>query len=156
MCNPIEAILSSGRTAALVVAGGGSGALHTLLAHPGASRFILEAQIPYSSEALADYLGQPPHSACSAPAVIAMVEKAFERAQFLSNSKTPLGVACTAALQTTRIRKGNDRAFIAFKTSAQTVVHELTVSLGTRQEQETEVSQTLLNYLAEFLAGTKT
>jgi nicotinamide mononucleotide (NMN) deamidase PncC len=156
MCNPIEAILSSGRAAALVIAGGGSGALHTLLAHPGASRFVLEAQIPYSPEALTDYLGQPLHSACSTPTVIAMVEKAFERAQFLSNSKAPLGVACTAALQTTRTRKGRDRAFIAFKTSAQTVVHELDLPSGTRLEQETEVSQTLLKHLAKFLAGIKT
>ncbi len=58
-----ERILASGFRAAFVIAGGGSSALNALLLTPGASRFIADGQIPYSSEALTRYLGGPPEQA---------------------------------------------------------------------------------------------
>ncbi len=115
----IEAIQTSHYEACLVLTGGGSAALHALLAHAGASRFILDAQIPYNPNALASYLKHSPQSACSEQTAKQLAQAALKLAQNLQNddsSNQPLGIACTAALQTNRTRKGADRAFIAFQT----------------------------------------
>lgn len=155
MTNVIEAIQASGWNAAIVVSGGGSGAVHALLSHPGASRFILEAQIPYSPEAMFDYLGEKLDSFCSAEAAATMACRAFERALIFSLSSKMnrpfLGVSCTAALQTNRERKGSDRAFVCIKTRTEEVVRELTVPFGSRSEQDAAVSEGFVDFLAEFL-----
>lgn len=151
----IEAVHASGYKAAIVVTGGGSGAVHALLSHPGASRFVLEAQIPYSPEAMFDYLGERIDSFCSARSAATMAERAFERAlgfSLLSKPKTPfLGISCTAALQTTRERKGADRAFACIKARKEKVIRELEIPAGSRLEQEAAVSEAVLVFLAEFL-----
>jgi hypothetical protein len=151
----IEAIQSSGYKAAIVVSGGGSGAVHALLVHPGASRFVLEAQIPYSPEAMFGYLGETLGQFCSAEAAAVMAERALERALVFSlstgNNVPLLGISCTAALQTTRVRRGNDRAFICLKSRREKMVREVELSPGSRAEQEGEVSTALLNLIAEFV-----
>ena len=147
----IEAIHASGYKAAMVVSGGGSGATHALLSHPGASRFVLEVQVPYSAEALADYLGQSPVQSCSEATVKAMATKALERAIALQGGILSLGVACTAALQTNRTRRGSDRAFFCFQTLGKIAFQRLELSSGTRAEQELELTETLLACLAEFV-----
>ena len=115
----IETIQSSGFKAVIVVTGGGSGAVHALLSHPGASRFVLEAQIPYSPEALFDYLGEKLGQACSSEAASTLAQHAFERALIFSLSSKAsfpiLGIACTSALKTNRERRGDDRAFVCIK-----------------------------------------
>jgi len=151
----IEAIQSSGYRAAMVVSGGGIGAVHAMLLHPGASRFVLEAQIPYSPEAMFDYLGEKVPRFCSAEAAATMAERAFERAlvfSLSSNAGFPiLGISCTAALQTNRERKGKDHAFICLKSRKKEVVQELDLSPRSRMEQEEDVSRALLNMIAEFV-----
>jgi nicotinamide mononucleotide (NMN) deamidase PncC len=151
----IESIHSSGYKVALVVAGGGSGAVHSLLSNPGASRFLFEAQVPYSPEAMFDYLGERLESYCSAQAAVTLAARAFERALTFSLSSTGsvpiLGISCSAALQTRRERKGDDRAFVGIKSRTEEIVRELTVPDGSREEQEAFVSKALLECLAEFL-----
>lgn len=153
--NQIETIQSSGYKAAIVVSGGGSSAVHALLIHPGASRFVLEAQVPYSAEAMFDYLGEKLDQFCSAKAAAIMAERALERALVFSISSSAgfpiLGISCTAALQTTRKRKGKDRAFLCLKSRKEELVRELKLSTGSRSEQEGEVSTALLNMIAEFV-----
>lgn len=151
----IEEIQGSGHKAALVVSGGGSGAVHTLLSHPGASRFVLEAQIPYSPPAMFDYLGEKLDGFCSEIAAQTLAERAYERALIftLPDGAAPpiLGISCTAALQTTRERKGSDRAFFCIKSRKRETVRMLEVEPGSRAEQEEVVSTELLQFIAEFL-----
>ena len=153
--NLIEGIQSSGFKAALVVSGGATGAVHALLSHPGASRFVFEAQVPYSPEAMFDYLGEKLEQACSVEAAAIMAERAFERALIFSlSSKVSfpvLGVACTAALQTNRERKGADRAFIGLKSRKKEVIRELVVLPGSRAEQDAQLSEAFLEMLSQFL-----
>ena len=60
----VEAVLHSGTRLALATTGGGSELISWLLNHPGASRAIVEAQVPYSERALAAYLAfAGPHGA---------------------------------------------------------------------------------------------
>lgn len=133
--------------------------MHALLLHPGASRFVLEAQVPYSPEAMFDYLGENVPQFCSAEAATTMAERAFERAlvfSLSSNAGFPiLGISCTAALQTNRERKGSDRTFICLKSRKKEVVRELELSPGSRIEQDEEVSRVLLCMIAEFVGGGK-
>ena len=156
--NLIEGIQACGHKAALIVSGGGSGALHALLSHPGASRFVLEAQIPYSSAAMFDYLGEKLDGYCSESAAQTMAERAYERALIftLTDAAKPLilGIACTAALQTTRERKGSDRAFFCIKSKAREAVRALEVGPGSRAEQEAFVSTALLTFIGDFLGLT--
>jgi len=154
----IEAIQSSGYKAALVVSGGGSGALHALLSHPGASRFVLEVQIPYSLCAMFDYLGEQPRQACSEESAVKMAERAYERAYLFSifNGKVGslqdfpiLGIACTAALRTNRPRKGADRAYICIKQKRGKQTCAVNFTGGTRIAQEEVLDAVLLNMIAE-------
>lgn len=150
----IEAIQGSGFKASLALAGGGVGAVNALLQHPGASRFLLEVQVPYSPEAMRVYLGEEPDSFCSAAVAEKMAERAFERALICTLSSLEqepiLGIACTAALQTTRERKGRDRAFFAIKSRHRTLSRELELSPADRVEQDEEVSRALLKLIADF------
>lgn len=129
--------------------------MHVLLTHPGASRFVLEAQVPYSPEAMFDYLGEKLDQFCSAEAAAIMAGRALERALVFSLSSDTgfpiLGIACTAALQTSRKRKGSDRAFICLKSRKREIVKGLELSPGSRIEQEGKVSDALLDMIAEFV-----
>lgn len=155
----VETIQTSGYKAAIVVSGGGSGALYALLSHPGASRFVLEAQVPYSPEAMFDYLGEKLDQSCSAEAAVIMAERAFERALVFSLSNqvgfSILGIACTAALQTNRERKGSDRAFICIKSRKAEITRALEIVSGRRIEQEEELSVAVLEMIAGFVTDAK-
>jgi nicotinamide mononucleotide (NMN) deamidase PncC len=148
----IETIQASGYQAAIVVTGGGSGAVHALLSHPGASRFVLEASIPYSDNALTEYLGEVPASACSEETATRLAACALNRASRITDHAShAIGVACTAALQTNRIRKGKDRAFICLQSSERRRVQRIDLEPGTRAEQEGILSVELLKLIAEFI-----
>lgn len=151
--NLIEAIQAGGYNACIVLTGGGSGAVHALLSHPGASRFVLDVRIPYSPAALEDFLGKPPGSACSEETAREMASAAFRRAAKVGEH--PLGIACTAALQTRRERKGADRAHICIQ-SLETVQYRFfEPASGSREQQEAEVSEALLRAIAEFVGVTQ-
>lgn len=111
----VESILAGGRPVALAVTGGGSLALSWLFNHPGASRVLLEAQIPYGAVALDGYLGTVgPHPA-TAETARALAAVAFWRARRQSGEDGALGLGCTAALATDRQRRGEDRAHLCVR-----------------------------------------
>jgi hypothetical protein len=88
---------------ALVISGGGSGAIGSCLAKPGASRHFVEAVVPYSRRAMNNYLGQQPTCAsASIEMARLMAERALVRAAELSDfpDAIPVGVAMTCALPT--------------------------------------------------------
>ncbi|MCK5845412.1 MAG: CinA family protein [Victivallales bacterium] len=134
----IESILDSGTKAVLVTTGGGSTALNALLTTPGASRFVVDARIPYSPEALADFLGEVPEQAVS-PATARALAKVGQ-----ASSLSTVGVSCTASLQTDRARRGDDRAFICIKTAETEKLYALYFSKASRAEQEALLSDWLL------------
>ncbi len=142
----IERILDSGYKAVLVTTGGGSTALNALLTTPGASRFVADAQIPYSPEALERFLGGEVEQSCSSKTAVKLAREAFKVQ--VSNFKF-LSVSCTAALQTTRERRGADRAFICIKTSESEKLYALHFSKTSREEQEVFLSEWLLVLIAQ-------
>ena len=110
----IAALHASGRKAALAITGGGSGAIGELLRVPGGSRLLIEAQVPYDTQALATFLGFAPEQASNADTAIAMARSARTRAAKLMPAGTdPVGLGATAALVSDRPRRGEHRFHVA-------------------------------------------
>src|SRR5277367_4818638 len=115
----ISALHGSGRKAALAITGGGSGAIGELLRVPGGSRLLIEAQVPYDTQALESFLGFAPAQASSADTAIAMARAARARAARLAPSETDLvGLGATAALVSDRPRRGEHRFHVAYANAA--------------------------------------
>ena len=122
----IRRIHASPAKIALVASGGGIRSMMWLLTTPGASQTVLEALIPYSSQALADFLGERPKRAVTAKTAESMASRAFERAGFLSDSRSGLiGVGCTAAIATDRPKRGDHRVHVSCRMQESLVTYSL-------------------------------
>lgn len=139
------------------VTGGGSLAVSDLLTEPGASATVLEARVPYSSPALADWIGRSPESSCSRDTALAMASAAWWRArQLCSNDESRadgmcLGVACTAALVSGRPKRGDHRCRVAVESDNRSSVYSLDLSKGSRDRvgEESIVRSVILRAIAE-------
>lgn len=122
--------------------GGGSLLLSHLLSVPGASATILDAQIPYSYEALTQLLGTKPERACSDVTARRLAMKAFLNAQKLRPADRIFGLGVTASLSTNRQKRGAIRAFVALQTMSRSQVTEVEFTdARTRQEQESMLAE---------------
>jgi nicotinamide mononucleotide (NMN) deamidase PncC len=147
----ISTLHASGRKVALAITGGGSGAVGELLRVPGGSRLLIEAQIPYDTQALAAFLGFAPAQACCSDNAIAMARTARARATGLVPAGTDLvGLGATAALVSDRPRKGEHRFHIAFANSAQIAHCTCVLAKGRRDRaaEEDLVSRAIVLWLA--------
>ncbi len=146
----------------LAATGGGSRAIADLLDVPGASRTLLAAYVPYSDQAMIDYLGSRPDEFCSNRTARAMAMAAFLHARKLAQSEGATaglpssvdnlaGVACTAGLVTDRPRLGSHRIHVALQTAALTATWSLELLKGrrSRSEEERMAGRMLLNAVAE-------
>ena len=149
----IERIHASPVRACLVVAGGGARALAWLLAVPGASRTVLDAQVPYSMAALDQYAGFRARQHVSVEEAVALAGAALVRAGELSGeSLAPVaGVSCTAAVATDRPKRGDHRAHVAWSSEGRSRCLSLTLTKGsrTRDAEEEVVSRLVIRALAE-------
>ncbi|MFO1026403.1 MAG: hypothetical protein U1E70_14605 [Acetobacteraceae bacterium] len=147
----ISSVQASGRKAALAITGGGSGAIAELLRVPGGSRLLLEAQVPYDTQALASFLGYEPAQACSADTAVAMARAARLRAASLASAEDNLvGLGATAALVSDRPRKGDHRFHIACATAAGIAHCTAVLAKGHRDRaaEEDLVSRAIVLWLA--------
>ena len=136
----------------LAISGGGSGAITALCQTPGATRTLLEAIIPYSSESMTEWLGGKPDRYCSAGTARRMAMVALLRANLLDDTDAPrAGVSCTASLATDRPKRGEHRAHVAIQTSSFTATRSVLLEKGrrTREEEELLVSRLVLDAIAE-------
>lgn len=139
----------------LHVTGGGSGLLSDLLTTPGASASVLEASIPYGSASLRDLIGGFESSADIGTAG-ALGVTAFARARELAGESMSqlFGFGLTAALQTERSRRGENRAHMCVQTLRST--SRLTIQLAKgrgRSAEEAFVARLALEFLHECLLG---
>jgi len=148
----IEQIHATGRPMVIAVTGGGSGAVSSLLQVSGASATVLEAVVPYSATALADWLGGEPDHYCSERTARAMAMAAFERARELSdtNPMRVYGIGATASLASNRPKRGPHRIHVAWQSAEITnvVSCELQKDVRTRAEEESVASALILNAIA--------
>lgn len=148
----VVSLHACGRQAVIAVTGGGSLAISDLLTVPGASAFLLEARVPYSPLALAEWLGREPEQCCSRETALSMAVVAWQRACKLSSQPDlAIGVGCTAALASNRPKRGEHRAWIATHTSTATRLIGLALAKGRRERigEERLVADTLLRLLGE-------
>ena len=153
MSDLIEKIHRSPKKFVLALTGGGSKALGKLLSIPGASETVLEASIPYHSQALITYLGQEPENSASSSTARNLAMAAWHRARTINQSHVNVaGVGVTCALTTKRRRLGTNRCHIAIQTSTQT--SEINVVLNgetsSRQDEESIISDLIIQQLADF------
>ena len=82
-----------------------------LLSVPGASKTVLEARIPYGGgKSMAEILGKEPETYASTLTAVEMARAAYRQAAHLSEFGVPiLGVSCTCALATDRVKKGDHK-----------------------------------------------
>ncbi len=144
----IEQIHAADGQFEIAVTGGGASAVSQLLGVAGASRSILNAVVPYSENALKSYLGTIPDSACSAKTARLLANRAFHNARQLSATKV-MGIGATAALQTNRDRRGEDRIFVAIQNREYTRVYQLSLN---KAEDRTTQEQRCAKFIIQIIA----
>lgn len=78
---------------------------------PGASRTVLESRVPYAQSALQEALKFPTSSYASVGTAVDMAKAAYKQAAQLSDIGTSvIGIGCTCALMTDRVKKGDHKA----------------------------------------------
>jgi hypothetical protein len=151
---PQETITSIHQTPHRLVfefAGAGSLALFWLHSVPGSSRTVLEATDRYAAASLADLIGATPEKFVSAATARAMAEAAYRRALRLTDGAAPcLGVACTAAIATDRVKRGDHGCSVAVYDGATLRVANLTLAKGARDRagEETLISLLIIRAIA--------
>jgi len=150
---------------AIAVTGGGSLVISDLLTVPGASRTVLEAVVPYSAEALTDYLKldylkDGPEQFCSERTARRLAMAACIRARKLTATMEAtvemekfVGIGCTASLASDRPKKGDHRFHWAIQTREMTICGSETLEKGkrTRAEEERYVADALLREIFNAL-----
>jgi len=87
---------------------------------PGASKTVLEARIPYGGgKSMAEILGKEPETYACTLTAVEMARAAYRQAAHLSEFGVPiLGVSCTCALATDRVKRGDHKVLLALSPCA--------------------------------------
>jgi len=127
--------------AVFYVAGGGLQVLTWLLTIPGASNTVLEARVPYGGgKSMSEILGSEPPKFASTQTAVDMAASAYRQAAHLSAFGTSiLGVSCTCALATDRIKKGDHKVCVATHDGHTTRAYSLRLTKGARDRIQEDV-----------------
>ncbi len=150
----VESIHRTKGMASLVIAGAGSQAINAILSVAGASRTVLDIQVPYASSAVIDYLGAEPAQYVSTDAALSLARAAYFRAVKLREVASPVfGVACTATIATDRPKRGDHRCHVCVYGSTGWKSASITFVKGlrSRDQEDAVVSRLILNSIAESL-----
>ena len=120
----------------LVITGAGTSAIAALFSVAGASRTVIDAQVPYSRTALDEYVGTQAQQHVSPDEAKTMAIKAFKRSEQLSDlGSRPnrlIGLSCTAAIVTDRNRRGENRVHVAWHDGNGGATYSLVMNKGER------------------------
>ena len=127
-----------------------------LVNHPGASGAVVEVQVPYHPGALQGFLGFSRPLPADEETARLMAHRAYRRTVELSGGSAAgpaddcIGAGCTAALATTRQRRGEDRAHIAVRSGGSYEILSIAFEKGKagRLDQEEVLSRELVFALA--------
>lgn len=149
----IHAVHAASARWVLALTGGGTSAAGELLAVPGGSRTIVEIVIPYHEQALGEFLGQVPASACNVAVSQAMARRALERTRWLVPGDRAFGLGCTASLVSDRPKRGEHRIHVSTTGSEALRTWSLTLTKGARDRlaEEALAAHLVLYAMAQTL-----
>ncbi len=153
----IQKIHKSRYKIVLSVTGGGSGAFSELLMHGSGSSTLLEAIVPYSKNALAEFIGKEPETYCSEETAREMAMASFERALKLCDKNTDthrmIGIGVTCKL----VKKDDEREgrehdiYIASQSATRTSTAHLKLLENRSRETEEKISSLfIIHFLAQL------
>lgn len=148
----IRNILNSGYVGVVSVTGGASGGIYELLRYGGASSTILEANIPYSTEAFIKLVGHKPDQFCSEEAARLLALTSCQRAIELSGKTQKIfgvGISCSLAKHENERPGRVHKIFAAFQTHEAMGTYHFFPKPDTRISQEDLSSRILLAVVAE-------
>ena len=151
----IKQIHDADAKSCLVLTGAGTSAISALFSVAGASRTVIDAQVPYSRIALDTYVGTQAEQHVSQDEAKIMAIRAYERSLRLSDpgarADRLIGLSCTAAIATDRHRRGENRVHVAWHDGRRGTTYSLFMNKGERgrAEEEAVCSVIVLNALAE-------
>lgn len=153
----VQRIHDSPVKACLVITGAGTSAISSLFSVAGASRTMIDAQIPYARAALDSYVGVEAEQHVSRQEAEIMAKRAYERAGKLSETTGTgevgrlVGISCTAAIATDRARRGENRAHVAWHDGTNGATYSMLMNKGARSRAKEEAlcAAIILNALAE-------
>ncbi len=137
----------------ITLTGGGSRAISDLLEVPGASRTLLWANVPYSLEALQDFLREWDEDlGCEESTARRLAVESFDIAFELADPENPAhGIGCTASLASDREKRGPHRVHVAAQSARRTACYSLVLEKGARSriEEERVAANLVLDAAAE-------
>ena len=148
----VQSMHSTECMTSLVIAGAGAPAMGWILGVAGASRTVLDIQVPYASSAMIDYIGSEPGQYVSEQAALELAQAAYRRAVRLREGRIPVvGLSCSATIATDRPKRGDHRCHVSAydATGWTTSTLTLTKGLRTRDGEDDVVSRLILNSLAK-------
>ena len=150
----VENLHAARGMSSLAAAGAGTSAIRWILSVAGASRTVLDIQVPYASSAVVEYVGSEPEQFVSMEAARSLARAAYFRAVRLRSDDTPVaGVSCTATIATDRTKRGDHRGHVALHEAFGSSVSSLTLVKGHRDrgQEDMVVSTMILNSMAEWM-----
>lgn len=131
----IAALHASPALACIAVTGAGAGCQNILAQVPGASQTLLECLMPYSNEALINFLGERPQQFASEDTALRMAARAWRRGRALAlergvNPNHVIGLGLTAVVGTNRRLRGAHRVFVAIRDATRLAVMSLQFEKG--------------------------
>ena len=148
----VERLHATPLMAVVAVTGGGFQAIAWLLGVAGASRTVIEANVPYNERALKDLLGYAPEKHVSPETARDMARAAYERARKQGPPDRPVvGIGCTASIRTDRDKRGNHGCYVAAWSERGSTTYGVTLTKGLRERDAEEhiVSRLVLRALVE-------
>lgn len=139
----------------LVITGGGAGAIGEYLRLGGKSEYLVDARVPYSMEALDEFLGEKPEKYCSVETSKLIASEAWSKVYNLIEYDNGykkyniFGVGVTASLAKNNEREGREhKAFVTIYNGYYNVVsYHINFLQKTREQQEDALSRLIVNVL---------
>ena len=155
---PVELIFQIHKSpckAVLAITGGGAEIIGELLRHGSGSATVLDAVVPYSTDALDCFLGRKPEKYCSGKTARLMAMVAYQRALDLSKGnefadQEVIGIGATCKLKAANEREGRKHEIhVSIQSACKTGISSLELTVDrTREEEEKIAALLIFNVLA--------
>lgn len=138
----------------LAITGGGTGALVSMLQDGGASKWLLEANVPYSKEAIIAYTGYKPEHFCSRDQALNLAVQSYLRAHKYAkpdDATQLIGIGATSRLHTGYLeREGRvNETWVALHSNIETKTWHIVFTSRNRREQE-HIVATIIQEAVEY------